>query len=128
MLGSFDPKGVAYIETKNLDGETNLKHKVVPKEIRSLYPNEEEVYFHAKITKKVKNANFKFLYEKPNPYLYNFTGKLISNKIIKGTVIANGKKLPCDNSNFVLRGCSLRNTEWIYGVVAYSGYIFICEL
>lgn len=29
LLKSSEKKGVAYIETKNLDGETNLKHKIV---------------------------------------------------------------------------------------------------
>lgn len=28
LLKSTGPNGVCYIETKNLDGETNLKHKV----------------------------------------------------------------------------------------------------
>jgi len=27
LLNSSGPKGICYIETKNLDGETNLKHK-----------------------------------------------------------------------------------------------------
>jgi P-type E1-E2 ATPase len=33
LLSSSGPKGICYIETKNLDGETNLKHKVSNKEI-----------------------------------------------------------------------------------------------
>lgn len=33
LLTSSAPKGIAYIETKNLDGETNLKHKQGVKEI-----------------------------------------------------------------------------------------------
>lgn len=33
LLYSSGPKGICYIETKNLDGETNLKHKVANKEI-----------------------------------------------------------------------------------------------
>lgn len=44
-MGSKDPKGIAYIETKNLDGETNLKHKVVQKDIKKRLDNEEKVYF-----------------------------------------------------------------------------------
>lgn len=28
LLGSSGPKGICYVETKNLDGETNLKHKI----------------------------------------------------------------------------------------------------
>ena len=27
-----------------------------------------------------------------------------------------------DAQNFVLRGCSLQNTKWIIGVVAYTGH------
>jgi phospholipid-translocating ATPase len=33
LLNSSGPKGICYIETKNLDGETNLKHKVANKEL-----------------------------------------------------------------------------------------------
>ncbi len=33
LLGSSAPKGICYIETKNLDGETNLKHKQGVKEL-----------------------------------------------------------------------------------------------
>lgn len=27
FIGSSEPNGICYIETKNIDGETNLKHK-----------------------------------------------------------------------------------------------------
>ena len=33
LLNSSAPKGICYIETKNLDGETNLKHKSGVKEV-----------------------------------------------------------------------------------------------
>ena len=33
LLNSSGAKGICYIETKNLDGETNLKHKLSNKEI-----------------------------------------------------------------------------------------------
>lgn len=33
ILSSSNPNGLAYVETKNLDGETNLKHKSAIKEI-----------------------------------------------------------------------------------------------
>ena len=32
------------------------------------------------------------------------------------------RKLPIDEQNFILRGCSLKNTEWIYGLVVYTGF------
>lgn len=28
LLNSNDPQGICYVETKNLDGETNLKYKI----------------------------------------------------------------------------------------------------
>ena len=30
-MGSSEASGICYVETKNLDGETNLKHKVTEK-------------------------------------------------------------------------------------------------
>ena len=33
LLNSSAPKGMSFIETKNLDGETNLKHKQGQKEL-----------------------------------------------------------------------------------------------
>ena len=51
-------------------------------------------------------------YEKPNPYLYSFTGYYQVGEV----------KVGLDNSNFILRGCSLRNCNFIYGLVAYTGH------
>jgi magnesium-transporting ATPase (P-type) len=35
LLKSSNASGLAYIETKNLDGETNLKHKSALKELQA---------------------------------------------------------------------------------------------
>jgi len=43
ILASSMPKGICYVETKNLDGETNLKHKRASKEILALGRQEEMV-------------------------------------------------------------------------------------
>lgn len=43
LLNSSMPKGVCYVETKNLDGETNLKHKKPAKEVVGMASNDEEV-------------------------------------------------------------------------------------
>ena len=54
-----------------------------------------------------------FELEKPNPYLYTFKGTLS---------IAENKQLIIDSSNIILRGCSLRNTDWIIGLTIYTGH------
>lgn len=41
LLRSSDPKGGLFIETKNLDGETNLKNKNVDKKMNSMFANSE---------------------------------------------------------------------------------------
>lgn len=59
------------------------------------------------------NLHLRFSFEKPNPYLYTFTGT---------AHLTEQKPIPLDNSNFILRGCSLRNTKFILALVAYTGH------
>ncbi len=42
MVYSSGPKGVCYVETKGLDGETNLKHKNSPKITYSILEGEDD--------------------------------------------------------------------------------------
>lgn len=51
----------------------------------------------------------KFNYERPNPFIYSFTGSLAEGRV------------PLDNNNIALRGCGLKATQWVVGVVIYSG-------
>jgi P-type E1-E2 ATPase len=43
LLSSSGRKGICYIETKNLDGETNLKQKVANKDLMTLCTDEESL-------------------------------------------------------------------------------------
>jgi len=40
MFSTSDNKGKAFVETKSLDGETNLKEKNIPKGLPNLTVNE----------------------------------------------------------------------------------------
>lgn len=64
LLNSSIPKGICYVETKNLDGETNLKHKQADKNLLRMGKTEEEI---------AQNFNGCTIEcEKPNEFLYKF--------------------------------------------------------
>jgi phospholipid-transporting ATPase len=52
--------------------------------------------------------------ELPNQKLYEFTGNL--------AVEGDDSKLPIGPDQILLRGSLLQNTNWIYGVVIYTGH------
>jgi phospholipid-transporting ATPase len=96
-------KGQCFIETKNLDGETNLKNKFVPADLKDSIKDDESAL---KLQGIVLNA------EGPNQYLSKF----------KGYLTVADKKIPLSASNFLLRGCILRNTDYIIGLATYTGH------
>ncbi len=64
LLNSSLSSGVCYIETKSLDGETNLKHKTSVKEITQFVKSDEEAF-------KVQGV---VECEQPNDRIYKFEG------------------------------------------------------
>lgn len=103
LLASADySKGQCFIETKNLDGETNLKSKQVVDEVKTRATDEEAV---------VALKDTLVFAEAPNVVLSRF----------KGAIMVADEKVPLSFHNFLLRGCILRNTEFILGVALYTG-------
>lgn len=49
--------------------------------------------------------------EGPNPDLLGY----------RGYILNEGTKIPLNSSNLLLRGCVLRNTEYILGCAVYTG-------
>ena len=105
MLTSSLPKGIAYVETKNLDGETNLKHKQTNQSVLRLAQTEQSTV--REFNGAVINC------EGPNEHLYKFEGNL---------TLPDGAVIPIDPDQILLRGSCLRNTEWVVGVCVYSGH------
>lgn len=105
ILNSSIPKGICYVETKNLDGETNLKHKQADKNIIAKAKTEYE------IIKNFTGAQIEC--EQPNEFLYKFDGNL---RMVDKSLI------PLSVDMFCLRGSSLRNTEWVYGIAVFTGH------
>ena len=104
MMSSSEQQGGFYVETKNLDGETNLKLKLVAKDL--VKPFEDDASY--------RNMQGVMNIELPNNRIYKFDGNFD---------LANEKNIvPLSNDNVALRGMSLRNTEHVTGVVVYTGH------
>ncbi|XP_071710472.1 probable phospholipid-transporting ATPase 4 [Rutidosis leptorrhynchoides] len=101
FLSSSYEDGICYVETMNLDGETNLKVK------RSL-----EVTLSLDNDASFKDFSATIKCEDPNPNLYSFVGNFEYE----------GRMYPLDPSQILLRDSKLRNTSHVYGVVIFSGH------
>ncbi|XP_061586600.1 probable phospholipid-transporting ATPase IM [Cololabis saira] len=101
LLSSSEPLNLVYVETAELDGETNLKVKQALPVTGDLGDDVE----------KLADFNGHVLCEPPNNRLDRF----------KGTLTHGGQKHPLDNEKVLLRGCTLRNTEWCFGLVLFAG-------
>ncbi|KAL7069105.1 hypothetical protein ACR3K2_03620 [Cryptosporidium serpentis] len=110
LLHSSDSCGVVFIETKNLDGETNLKGKACIADISKLFIDES---FVGKI-------RIKFECETPSEKLYSFSGSCHITSTNNPEEF--GETIDIGYDQFLPRGASLGNTEWCYGCVVYAGH------
>lgn len=105
LVASSEPEGLCYIETANLDGETNLKIKQALPETSSMVSSTE-----------LSRLGGRLRSEQPNSSLYTYEATL--------TMQAGGgeKELSVNPEQLLLRGATLRNTPWIHGVVVFTGH------
>ncbi|EHY53187.1 putative phospholipid-transporting ATPase DNF3 [Exophiala dermatitidis] len=101
LLRADEPTGTAYVETKSLDGETNLKSKKPLPDVSAACQSLDDI----------ANLEAEFVVEDPNLDLYKFDGR----------VTINDKTLPLTNTEILYRGSVLRNTPSAIGLVIYSG-------
>ncbi|XP_078809658.1 phospholipid-transporting ATPase IA isoform X4 [Oryzias latipes] len=102
ILSSSEPQGMCYIETSNLDGETNLK-------IRQGLQATAEL----KDIDSLMRLSGRMECESPNLHLYEFVGNIR---------LHGHSAVPLGPDQILLRGAQLRNTQWIHGVVVYTGH------
>ena len=106
-LRSDLPDNVCFIRTTNLDGETNLKIRK-PLEIKEFGDGRIE---------DVVNLDLTLFAEAPNKNLHKFKG----NAIIRGPDDEVNAKLAVTMNEMLLRGCTLKNSSRIVGLVVYTG-------
>eukprot|EP00126_Sphaerothecum_destruens_P010769 Sdes_comp20804_c0_seq1m17133 len=101
LLASSEPQAMCYIETANLDGETNLKLK------QGL-----QVTSYLTSPREARTVQGVVQCEQPNQRLYNFEGTI---------TLESGSPIPITNEQILLRGAQLKNTPWVYGLVIFTG-------
>ncbi|MBA0773015.1 hypothetical protein Gotri_008320 [Gossypium trilobum] len=101
LLASSYEDAVCYVETMNLDGETNLKLKQALEVTSSLHNDYNFRDFKAIVKCEDPNAN-----------LYSFVG----------TMEFEEQQHPLSPQQLLLRDSKLRNTDYIYGAVVFTGH------
>ena len=101
-LASSDVNGVAFVETANLDGETNLKAKSALKSTREMKIEDGAL----------KSLNIKFTVPLPNNDIFKFDSFYTIN---------SGSQQPMGVDNLLMRATRLKNTPWAVGVIVYTG-------
>ena len=113
LLSTSDENGISYVETKNLDGEVNLKFKQANKSIHDTIFQKGESYLNQLLYVCVTKP--------PNEFIYKFDATLYPTET-DGTITDPNKFELFDNSSLLLRGCTLRQTEYIIGAAIYIGH------
>ncbi|GAA6064566.1 hypothetical protein JCM10212_005628 [Sporobolomyces blumeae] len=122
VLATSDSDGLCFVETKNLDGETNLKPRKSLKATAGI-ANEEDI----------EHAQFWVDSEPPHANLYSYNGVLrwrtrdekpgMEHPVVEGRERGLGEEMqePVTINELLLRGCALRNTKWVIGLVLFTG-------
>ncbi|XP_037364368.1 phospholipid-transporting ATPase IC [Talpa occidentalis] len=101
LLSSSEPNSLCYVETTELDGETNLKFKMAL----------EITHQYLQIENSLAKFDGLVECEEPNNRLDKFTG----------TLFWRNTNFPLDVHNILLRGCVIRNTDFCHGLVIFAG-------
>ena len=106
LTSNFEDGNQCYIETSNIDGETNLKLREAPSHLKAIIAKTEGKpdlsYFNGRLE-----------VEPPNKNIHNFVGALHLKDL--SDAVALGPE------NILLRSSVFSNTDWAYGIAVYTG-------
>ena len=100
LMHCSNKSGVVFVDTMNLDGETNLKERL------TLHEHLDE--------RRLEFVQGEIKCDAPNENLEKWECQISYNKNIFKQQSANIK-------NLLLRGCFVKNTHSVVGVVVYTG-------
>ncbi|KZT35488.1 phospholipid-translocating P-type ATPase [Sistotremastrum suecicum HHB10207 ss-3] len=106
ICATSEDENVCFVETKNLDGETNLKSRNAVASLTALRTPQ------ACADKNI--AAFRVEAEKPDENMFRLNAKIVPND-------PHLQPSPVDLQTTLLRGMILRNTKWVIGVALFTG-------
>jgi phospholipid-translocating ATPase len=109
ICATSEEEDIAYIETKNLDGETNLKSRHAVAELA-----------HLRSARSCATAQFRIDCEAADVNMFRLNAAVVESEPDGQGGFAE-KKHPISLETTLLRGCVLRNTAWVIGVVIFTG-------
>ncbi|CAG8523705.1 7802_t:CDS:2 [Cetraspora pellucida] len=130
ILSTSEQNGTCYVETKDLDGETNLK----PRRCVST-----DALNHIKSPEDCSKAMFWVDSEPPNSNLFSYNAKLTVVSVLpemdplqdqdftsitsenQNPRIKSKTAIPVDINNLLLRAHVIRNTEWVIAITVFTG-------
>lgn len=116
VLSTSEEEGRCFVETCNLDGETNLKRRSAIESVAQhigFRKLNEPAPLETAHCKAIAGFKASIEYEQPNNRLYNFTGRIEFGP--------KDETAPIGPSNIILRGCSVRGCSFILGLVIFTG-------
>ncbi|XP_063379949.1 phospholipid-transporting ATPase VB [Cydia fagiglandana] len=102
LLHTSNPLGICYLDTCNLDGETNLKQRMLP-------PGFLEMHLTFRPSKFKSTVEV----ERPSTKINRFTGTISH---------PNKERVQLNSDHLLLRECTLKNTDFVEGIVVYAGH------
>ena len=115
LVATSNDDGLAYIDTNQLDGESDLKVKAVPPAVNATFSSESSALL----------TSARIECEAPNARLYKFNGHTIHDKVsprVQSMILEEvevdasetlslNEPIPVGPENLLIRGSSVRNTE-----------------
>jgi len=120
IIDSSLPEGICYVETASLDGEKHLKQRTSPSNLSGKLKkaNILENNDNKNIIPCIDNFEIEGMgiCDLPNPEINQLNGKM-------DITFEKEKMLfPLEQRQMLLKGTKLRNTEWIVGIIIYTGH------
>lgn len=139
ILSTSENDSICYVETKNLDGETNLKLRQGPVDT-SWVKTSEDCANRLQLVVESEPPGTHMLRYQATMSLVNMSTSAHddvnkSNAVGCPTAVINyappsfailmthgsTKKIPIDINGILMRGAVVRNTQWVIGVVVFTG-------